>query len=54
MQVIVTPKMAHENIIEVHIPLYGFGAMEGLSNKISTIHQLQVIFFMDIVMPFNR
>ncbi len=52
MQVIVTYKMAHENIIEVHIPLYVFGTLEGLSSLISTIHQLRVIFFMYMFMPF--
>jgi hypothetical protein len=39
MQAIVIHKATHKNITQVHIPLYFFGGLEGISNKTSTIHQ---------------
>jgi hypothetical protein len=39
VQTIVLHQVAHEDIAQIHIPLYFFGALEGLNNKTSTIHQ---------------
>jgi hypothetical protein len=52
VQTIVAHQVAHEDITQVHIPLYFFGALKELNNKTSTIHQCHLgNVFLFIFMP---
>jgi hypothetical protein len=49
MQAIVAHKVAHANITQVHIPLYVFGALEGLSSKTFNSKQLLFVYIYAIL-----